>query len=136
MRKFFYSIAVLMTAFAVSSCENGGVGNGGDDVVAVVATLENGRQWSIGDEVIINGGKYTVNEDESSTTIIGNVDAADKYCAAYDIGNGSIVGTTLNFEVASVQGPALSMAKPMVASNTKPNLVFKNLLGTLSLSVS
>ncbi|MBE6174001.1 MAG: hypothetical protein E7147_00455 [Rikenellaceae bacterium] len=136
MRKIFYSIAVLATMFVVSSCENDGVGNGGDDVVAVVATLENGRRWSIGDEVIINGGKYTVNEGESSTTIIGNVDAADKYCAAYDIGNGSIVGTTLNFEVASVQGPALSMAKPMVASNTKPNLVFKNLLGTLSLSVS
>ena len=136
MRKIFYSLAALMTIFTMSSCENDGVNNGGDSTVTVVATLENGRHWNIGDEVIINGGKYTVNEGETSTAVINDVDAADKYCAAYDIGNGSIVGSTLNFEVAAIQGPALSMAKPMVASNTKPNLVFKNLLGTLSLSVS
>ena len=136
MRKIFYSLAALMTIFTMSSCENDGVNNGGDSTVTVVATLENGRHWNIGDEVIINGGKYTVNEGETSTAVINDVDAADKYCAAYDIGNGSVVGSTLNFEVDAIQGPALSMAKPMVASNTKPNLVFKNLLGTLSLSVS
>ena len=136
MKKFFYSFAMLVTLFALSSCENGGANTDGDKVVSVVATLENGRQWSAGDEVVINGGKYVVSEGETSTTVIDNVDAAESYCAAYDIGNGSIVGTTLNFEVAAIQGNTLSMAKPMVASNTKPNLVFKNLLGTLSLAVS
>jgi len=136
MRKIFYSLAMLMAIFAMSSCVNDEVNNGSDSTVSVVATLENGRHWSIGDEVVINGGKYTVNEDDTSTAVIKGVDVADKYCGAYDIGNGSIVGTTLNFEVAAIQGPALSMAEPMVASNTKPNLVFKSLLGTLSLSVS
>ena len=136
MRKIFYSLAMLMAIFAMSSCVNDEVNNGSDSTVSVVATLENGRHWSIGDEVVINGGKYTVNEGETSTAVISGVDVADKYCGAYDIGNGSIVGTTLNFEVAAIQGPALSMAEPMVASNTKPNLVFKSLLGTLSLSVS
>lgn len=137
MKKILYSFVMLMTIFAMSSCVDNGVDNngGGAGSVSVVVALENGRQFNVGDEVVINEGKYTVTEGETSTTVITDVDAADRYYAAYDIGNGSIEGTTLNFEVKAIQGATLSMAKPMVASNTKPNLVFKNLLGTLSLAV-
>ena len=140
MKKRLYSlgIAMLATLLIFPSCENDGVDNNGDggNTVSVVAVLENGRQWNTGDEVVINGTKYVVEQSESSTATIEGVEQADNYCAAYDFGDGEINGTTLTIDVASIQGPALAMAQPMVASNTKPNLVFKNLLGEMKLEVS
>ena len=103
--------------------------------MTVIATLENGRQWVAGDEVVINNIKYTILEGGKSTTTIENVAAADYYYAAYDFGKGSIENTTLNVEVPAIQGPAIKMIQPMVASNGNTNLVFKNLLGTLRLAI-
>ena len=103
--------------------------------VTISATLENGRDWNAGDEVIINGATYQVAEGGKSTVFIADVTKAEAYHAAYDFGTGSINGTVLTFELPALQGPAVEMVQPMVASNTTTNLVFKDLLGTLRLNV-
>lgn len=104
--------------------------------VTVLATLENGRQWHAGDEVVINNIKYTIEVDGTSTASIEGVEAADYYYAAYDFGNGAIDNTSLSLELPAVQSPNISTIMPMVASNGNTKLVFKNLLGTLRLSLS
>ena len=103
--------------------------------VAVSATLENGREWEQGAEVVINNSKYTVEVGGKSTITIENVTAADYYYAAYDFGSGTIDGTKLTVDIPALQGSAISMIQPMVASNGNTNLVFKNLLGRLRLSL-
>ena len=104
--------------------------------VSVLAALENGRVWNTGDEVIINGSKYVVENGGESSAIIENVAKADAYYAAYDTGNGSIVENVLTVDLPTLQSPAISMAEPMVASNGTPNLMFKSILGRLNLSIA
>ena len=139
MKKSFFYFLTLATLFAAASCEesttNDVVEPEPKKVVSLLATLENGREWTQGAEVVINNTKYTVPEGEKSTVTFENVPEAEAYYAAYDFGNGTIEGTTLTVEIPAVQGPAISMIQPMVASNTASNLVFKNLLGTLRLAV-
>lgn len=134
MKKFLTSLVAIAALFMATSCnqpENEDL----EKSVSVSATLENGRTWTKDAEVIINNAKYTVPEGDVSTITIDKVTKADLYCGAYDFGNGSIEGTTLTMEVPAIQGPAIKAIQPMVASNTTPNLVFKNLLGTLSVKV-
>jgi hypothetical protein len=109
--------------------------NEGATSVTISATLENGREWKVGDEVIINNSTYIIEEGNASTVAINNVKAAEHYYAAYDVGKGSINGTTLSFELPATQSPSISQIQPMVASNGNTSLVFKNLLGTLRLAI-
>ena len=104
--------------------------------VSVLAALENGREWQAGDEVVINGVKYLVENGGESTVIIEGVAKADAYYAAYDTGSGSIVDNVLSIELPSLQSSTISMAEPMVASNGTPNLMFKSVLGRMKLSVT
>ena len=135
MKKIIYaSLSALALLFA-PACDTASTAVEEKAPVTILATLENGRQWNAGDEVVINNIKYTVVEGNKSTVAIENVAAADYYYAAYDFGKGTIENTTLNVEVPAIQGPAIKMIQPMVASNGNTNLVFKNLLGTLRLAV-
>ena len=138
MRLFFNYFSALMAA-AILLCPACETNPAGDDekneTVTILATLENGREWKAGDEVVINGSKYTVEVGGKSTVSIEGVTAADYYYAAYDFGRGTVEGTNLIVELPSLQGPALSMIQPMVASNGNKNLVFKNLLGTLRIQL-
>ena len=128
----------MLAVAGMTSCEETPevINPSNDGKVTISATLENGRDWNAGDEVIINGATYQITEGEKSTVLIADVTKADAYHAAYDFGTGSISGTVLTFELPALQGPAVEMVQPMVASNTTTNLVFKDLLGTLRLNVT
>lgn len=126
----FFSILALASVFACTEPEVIQPTVESEEV-AVLATLENGRVWNTGDEVLINGVKYTVENGGESTTEITGVTKADHYTAAYDTGNGSVEGEVLTLDLPSVQSATIEMAQPMVASNGTPNLLFKNLLGTV-----
>ena len=134
---FNYFSALLVAAVVLcSACVDTPAGGGDEQTtVTVLATLENGRQWKAGDEVVINNVKYTVEVGGTSTASIEGVAAADYYYAAYDFGKGSIEGTNLSVEVPELQSPSISMIQPMVASNGNTKLVFKNLFGTLRLAL-
>ena len=136
MKRFFYSSLLAVALLLCPSCNNGPEGSDEKTTVTVLATLENGRQWRAGDEVVINNIKYTIEVDGTTTASIEGVEAADYYYAAYDFGNGAIDGTNLSLELPAVQSPSVSTIMPMVASNGNTKLVFKNLLGTLRLSLS
>ena len=138
MKKRVLSFLMMATALvsALSSCNddpNGGIND--NDTVTVYATLENQKEWKSGDEVIINGSSYIVAEGETSTVTIEGVTKADKYHAAYNFGSGSLSGTNLTLTVPQSQGEGISVIEPMVASNNNPNLVFKYLLGGLTLNI-
>ena len=136
MKKFLYSSLLAVALLLCPGCNNGPEGSDEKATVTVLATLENGRQWRAGDEVVINNIKYTIEVDGTTTASIEGVEAADYYYAAYDFGNGAIDGTNLSLELPAVQSPSVSTIMPMVASNGNTKLVFKNLLGTLRLSLS
>ena len=136
MKNLFYISLVTVMALLFVACENSGTGVDNGTTTTISATLENGREWKAGDEVVINNVKYIVEEGEKSTVAIKDVKIADNYYAAYDFGNGTIDNTTLNVEVPTIQSPAISIAKPMVASNGNANLVFKNVLGSLQIALN
>lgn len=136
MKRFLYSPLLAVALLLCPGCNNGPEGSDEKATVTVLATLENGRQWHAGDEVVINNIKYTIEVDGTTTASIEGVEAADYYYAAYDFGNGAIDGTNLSLELPAVQSPSVSTIMPMVASNGNTKLVFKNLLGTLRLSLS
>ena len=133
---FFYSTLLAVALLFCAGCEGNTQGSDEKKSVTVLATLENGREWKAGDEVVINNIKYTVEVGGTSTVSIEDVVAADYYYAAYDFGNGTIDNTTLAVDLPATQSPSISMVRPMVASNGNTKLVFKNLLGTLRLSLS
>ena len=140
MRKNVLSFLMMAGALigAFSSCTdvpNEDINGGGDKTVTVYATLENQREWHSGDEVLINGSSYIVTEGETSTISIEGVTKADSYHAAYNFGNGSLDGTNLTLTTPHLQGEGVSVVEPMVASNKNPNLVFKHLLGGLTLNI-
>ena len=136
MKNFFYLTLLAVALLFSPACDTDPAGvDEKNETVTILATLENGREWNAGDEVVINGSKYTVEVGGKSTVSIENVVAADYYYAAYDFGRGSVDGTVLNVELPSIQGPSISTIKPMVASNGTTNLVFKNLLGTLRIKL-
>ena len=136
MKRFLYSSLLAVALLLCPGCNNGPEGSDEKTTVTILATLENGRQWRAGDEVVINNIKYTIEVDGTTTASIEGVEAADYYYAAYDFGNGAIDGTNLSLELPAVQSPSVSTIMPMVASNGNTKLVFKNLLGTLRLSLS
>lgn len=136
MKAFLYSSLLAVALLLCPGCNNGPEGSDEKTTVTVLATLENGRQWRAGDEVVINNIKYTIEVDGTTTASIEGVEAADYYYAAYDFGKGAIDGTNLSLELPAVQSPSVSTIMPMVASNGNTKLVFKNLLGTLRLSLS
>ena len=139
MRKNVLSFLMMAAALvgAVSSCTdpNDDINGGGEQTVTVYATLENQKEWNAGDEVVINGSSYVVTEGNTSTVSIEGVTKADSYHAAYNFGNGSLEGTNLTLTVPQSQGEGVSVIEPMVASNKNPNLVFKHLLGGLTLNI-
>lgn len=127
--------AMIATIFGVLSCEKTPVEEPTGKSVTIYATLENGREWNAGDEIVINGATFTVSEGGSSTATIADVAEAENYYAAYDFGSGSIEGTTLSLELPAMQGANLSKMQPMVAMANTPNLVFKNVMGELVLNI-
>ena len=136
MKNLFNIFALVAMIILCPACEPDVPGTNGDNLpVTISATLENGREWKIGDEVVINNSTYVIEEGNTSTVAINNVKAAEHYYAAYDFGKGSINGTSLSFELPATQSPSISQIQPMVASNGNTSLVFKNLLGTLRLSI-
>ena len=126
---------MIAAMYGVLSCEKEPVQEPTGKVVTIYATLENGRMWNAGDELVINGATFTASEGGSSTIKIENVAEAENYYAAYDFGSGSIEGTTLGLELPATQGANLSKMQPMVASANTPNLVFKNVMGELVLNI-
>ena len=136
MKNLFNIFALVAMVLLAPACEqNVPEENEGATSVTISATLENGREWKVGDEVIINNSTYVIEEGNASTVAISNVKAAEHYYAAYDVGKGSINGTSLSFELPATQSPSISQIQPMVASNGNTSLVFKNLLGTLRLAI-
>lgn len=129
----FYFMAGLALLFSSCDPEQAPVE---DSKVTVLAALENDRVWNNGDEVVINGVKYTVEEGGQSVVNIEGVAKAESYHAAYDTGNGSVNGDMLTVELPALQSASIEMAYPMVASNGSPNLTFKNVLGTVRFSIS
>ena len=125
MRKIIYASISALALLLTLSCDNSSTTVEEKAPVNVLATLENGREWKSGDEVVINNIKYTVVEGGKSTTTIENVTAADYYYAAYDFGKGNIENTYLNVEVPAIQGPAITMIQPMVASNGTQTLYLR-----------
>ena len=94
MRKIGFGFFVLMgMILSLSSCEEKMPVE--EAKVSVLAALENGRTWAAGDEVIINGSKYVVENGGESSTLIEGVAKADAYYAAYDTGNGTIADNVL-----------------------------------------
>ena len=85
----FYVMAGLVLLFSSCDPEQAPVE---DSKVTVLAALENDRVWNAGDEVVINGVKYTVEEGGQSVVNIEGVAKAESYHAAYDTGNGSVNG--------------------------------------------
>lgn len=135
MRKVAFAFfAVLGAILSFTSCEE--VLPVEEAKVSVLAVLENGRVWKTGDEVIINGSKYVVENGGESSTLIEGVAKANAYYAAYDTGNGSIAENELSVELPTLQSSSISMAEPMVASNGSPNLMFKSILGRMNLSIA
>ena len=131
----FLMMACILVG-ALSSCTDPNEGiNSGNETVTVYATLENQKEWKSGDEVVINGSSYIVTEGNTSTITIDGVAKADSYHAAYNFGNGTLNGTDLTLTVPQTQGEGISVIEPMVASNNNPNLVFKHLLGGLTLNI-
>lgn len=106
------------------------------ETVSLIATLENERLWESGDEVLINGVKYTVEEGVGSAAATIKVPKAEHYYAAYDIGTGTVTENVLSSEFTSTQSVSADMVRPMVASSVTPALSFKNLLGSLRLNIS
>jgi len=136
MKKSVLIIGVMAgLTLSLSSCEETPQ-PAEEKTVSVLAALENGRVWNDGDEVVINGVKYVVETGGESSTLIDGVAEAEKYCAAYNTGSGSIEGNVLTVELPSLQSPSITMAEPMVASNASPDLLFKNVLGHLKLSMT
>lgn len=110
---------------------------GGDQKVSLIASLENDRQWGDGDEVLINGVKYTVDEGVGSSVATIEVPKAEHYCGAYNIGAAATVtGNVLSAELSAQQRISADMERPMVASAATPVLSFMNLLGTLRMNIS
>ena len=137
MRRFgFVIFAVMGMIFSLTSCEEETILPVEDAKVSVLAALENGREWETGDEVIINGIKYLVEQGGESSTTIEGVVKADAYYAVYDAGEGSITDNVLSVDLPTLQSPSISMAEPMVASNGTPNLMFKSILGRLNLTIT
>lgn len=134
-RLLFFVAAITAIGSVVVSCENPQVEEPTGKNVTIYATLENGRQWNAGDELVINGATFTASEGGSSTIKVDNVAEAENYYATYDFGSGSIEGTTLALELPAMQGTNLSKMQPMVASANTPNLVFKNVMGELVLNI-
>lgn len=134
-RFLFFVAAITAIGGMVVSCENPQVEEPTGKNVTIYATLENGRQWNAGDELVINGATFTASEGGSSTIKIENVAEAENYYAAYDFGSGSIEDTTLALELPATQGASLHAMQPMVASANTPNLVFKNVMGELVLNI-
>ena len=132
---FFLFTVMAALVCALSSCEKEPVQEPTGKSVTIYATLENGRVWSTGDELVINGTTFTASEGGSSTIKIDNVAEAENYYAAYDFGSGSIEGTTLGLELPAMLGANLSTMQPMVASANTTNLVFKNVMGQLVLNI-
>ena len=133
MKKFKF-LLVVFSVLALASCKEDLPQE--ETTVSVLAALENGRVWNSGDEVFINGVRYIVENGGESTVTINEVAKAESYQAVYDCGNGSIEGNVLKLSLPSLQSPSASMAYPMVASNGAPNLLFKNVLGTVRMSIS
>lgn len=129
------SVAIVAICGILSSCEKMPVNEPTGKSVAIYATLENGREWNTGDEVVINGATFVVAEGGSSTIKIDDVAEAENYYAAYNFGSGSIEGTTLSLELPTQQGASLSKMQPMVASSNTTSLVFKNVMGELVLNI-
>lgn len=129
----FYFMAGLALLFSSCDPEQAPVE---DSKVTVLAALENDRVWNAGDEVVINGVKYIVEEGGLSVANIEGVAKAESYHAAYDTGNGSVNGDVLTVDLPALQSASIEMAYPMVASNGSPNLTFKNVLGTVRFSIS
>lgn len=137
MRFNFYPLLAAFAMMLLPACEKEGNNiDNGKSIVTISATLENGRHWKAGDEVIINGNKYAVEVGEKSTISIENVTAADYYYAAYDFGQGTIEGTKLSFTLPDNLNLTTKSIQPMVASNGNNSLVFKNLMGKLRLAMS
>lgn len=134
-RFLFFVAAIVAIGGMVVSCEKTPVEEPTGKSVAVYATLENGREWTAGDELVINGVTYTASEGGSSTIKIDNVAESENYYAAFDFGSGSVDGTTLALELPVIQGASLYAMQPMVASANTPNLVFKNVMGELVLNI-
>ena len=82
--------ALGLLAVSLFSCTD----KGGDitkDTVSVSASLENGRLWESGDEVLINGATYVITDGVgTSLSTIEKVTMSDIYCAAYDFGSGVV----------------------------------------------
>ena len=91
----FFVAAIIAIGGMVVSCEKTPVDEPTGKRVTIYATLENGRQWNTGDELVINGATFTASKGGSSTIKIENVAEAENYYAAYYFGSGSIVGATL-----------------------------------------
>ena len=83
-----------------------------DETVSLIATLENERLWESGDEVLINGMKYTVEEGVGSAAATIKVPRAEHYYAAYDTGTGTVTENILSSEFTSTQNVSADMARP------------------------
>ena len=87
---YLWSLAALLMCCTSCSDSDPAPTPEEDETVSLIATLENERLWESGDEVLINGMKYTVEEGVGSAAATIKVPRAEHYYAAYDTGTGTV----------------------------------------------
>lgn len=117
---YLWSLAALLMCCTSCSDSDPAPTPEEDETVSLIATLENERLWESGDEVLINGMKYTVEEGVGSAAATIKVPRAEHYYAAYDTGTGTVTENILSSEFTSTQNVSADMARPMVASSVTP----------------
>ena len=127
---YLWSLAALLMCCTSCSDSDPAPTPEEDETVSLIATLENERLWESGDEVLINGMKYTVEEGVGSAAATIKVPRAEHYYAAYDTGTGTVTENILSSEFTSTQNVSADMARPMVASRVPPALSFIKLEGS------
>ena len=64
MNKRFLTLGLL--SLALFSCAEKNV-DVPETAVSISATLENGREWNAGDEVLVNGATYAITDGEGTS---------------------------------------------------------------------
>lgn len=100
---YLWSLAALLMCCTSCSDSDPAPTPEEDETVSLIATLENERLWESGDEVLINGMKYTVEEGVGSAAATIKVPRAEHYYAAYDTGTGTVTENILSSEFTSTQ---------------------------------
>lgn len=136
LMKRTFLIAALVLPFFLS-CEKEPAPDISTNGVTLKVSLENGRNWNEGDQILVNGTSYSISEDFGTpNSTVTNVTKASDYYAVYDYGNGKVTDNLLAVELPKSIIFGENRTMPMVAHSNSENLLFKHTLGFLKLKVT